>query len=83
MLMRLRGSIVLLLLTGLTACGSMKVPVIGRTEQYKSTAAVCTVLGNALPTRSTKDTQQTRDEITVLYADFSNACPQQKSMIPK
>ena len=68
-----------LALSGLTSCASMTAPVIGT----ESTNAVCIEVGHALPTRSRSDTEQTRSEITTLYARFAAACPQHKHLIPK
>lgn len=43
---------------------------------------VCRQIGGALPTRSHQDTDQTIDEITVLYATFSLTCPEWQHLIP-
>lgn len=43
---------------------------------------VCWQIGENLPTRSRKDTQQTRDEITETYAAFAIVCPSHTHLIP-
>jgi hypothetical protein len=45
--------------------------------------ALCIAWGRSLPTRSHRDTQQTRDEITASYANFEAACPEQNELLPK
>ena len=60
----------------LTGCESTRVAATA-TE-----AEICRQLGGALPTRSRSDTEQTRDEITQLYATYSLACPDWVELIP-
>ena len=60
----------------LTGCESTRVTATA-TE-----AEICRQLGGALPTRSRSDTEQTRDEITDLYATYSLACPDWVELIP-
>lgn len=60
----------------LSGCDSMR--VMGS----ETTREVCRQIGGALPTRSHRDTDQTIDEITVLYATFSLTCPEWQHLIP-
>lgn len=45
-------------------------------------AELCRAWGESLPTRSRMDTAQTRMEIQIGYADFLNACPGLKHLVP-
>ncbi len=60
----------------LSGCDSMR--VMGS----ETNREVCRQIGGALPTRSHRDTDQTIDEITVLYATFSLTCPEWQHLIP-
>ena len=44
---------------------------------------ICRQNGEALPTRSVEDTQQTIDEITLAYATFALTCPAWVHLIPE
>lgn len=72
-----RASLTILTVTFLTGCatwtavGSVTIDVI------------CTRLGQALPTRSVNDTQQTQDEIQNLYGVYSIVCPDHGDLIPQ
>lgn len=43
---------------------------------------LCELWGEALPTRSRSDTEQTQTEITELYADFTLSCPENAHLVP-
>lgn len=58
-------------------CTQMTTSVGGATEQ-----AICRSWGEALPTRSRSDTDQTQDEIGQLYDTFEAACPAFRSLLP-
>lgn len=45
-------------------------------------AEICRQWGNALPTRSRADTEQTKAEITALYGRFELTCPEFANLIP-
>jgi len=68
--MRLTSATVFLLLATslLAACGMIS----GVTETEK---ALCVAWRDSLPTRSSRDTQQTQDEIGVAYDVQAAACP--------
>jgi hypothetical protein len=71
-----RALLAALMLTGLNACVSW-------TGQATETeGAICQALGEALPTRSRQDTDQTEAEIQRLYADYISACPAYRHLIP-
>jgi hypothetical protein len=74
---RLRIFGVGLIVTALSACVNLTAPAT------ETEAALCEAWGRSLPTRSRQDTQQTRDEIQVAYADFLNGCPDYGYLIPK
>jgi hypothetical protein len=69
--------LMLCLATGTSGCMS------SRTVATATEKTLCEIWGESLPTRSVDDTQQTRDEITVAYADFANACPDRVHLIPE
>ena len=43
---------------------------------------LCRVWGESLPTRSRRDTEQTKLEISEAYADFAAACPDFVNLVP-
>ena len=45
-------------------------------------SAICRAWGQSLPTRSRADTEQTKAEIQLGYADFQNACPALARLVP-
>ena len=63
----------------MAACASTMTPA---GEISPSADARCFNIGLNLPTRSVEDTQQTKDEIQVLYAAFAIVCPDREYMIP-
>jgi uncharacterized protein YceK len=76
--MNMRMIFVMLLLgIGTSGC------ISSRTEATATEKALCESWGESLPTRSVDDTRQTRDEITVAYADFAAACPAWVHLIPE
>jgi hypothetical protein len=54
-----------------------------RGEATATQNEICTQWGEALPTRSVTDTQQTKDEITSLYARFALSCPDHLYLLPR
>lgn len=54
-----------------------------RGEATATQNEICIQLGNALPTRSISDTQETKDEITTLYASFALSCPDHLYLLPR
>lgn len=67
----------MLLVTLTASCASMK------GEATATERELCIQWGSALPTRSSDDTAQTRDEITKLYASFALSCPAFTYLLPK
>lgn len=60
----------------MTQCGNTMGPATATIDE------ICRQNGEALPTRSVEDTQQTRDEITEAYATFALTCPDWAHLIP-
>lgn len=60
----------------MSGCGSTKVVASATSDE------VCRQMGQALPTRSVRDTQQTVDGITRQYATYSIVCPDWEHLIP-
>ena len=72
-----KAFVTVLLMTALSGCVNWKA------EATATEKELCRTWGESLPTRSKQDTDQTKEEITVAYADFANACPSYASMIPE
>jgi len=72
----LRLSVTACAMIALSGCMTSTVPG-GATERE-----LCLSWGESLPTRSRQDTAQTVEEIQIAYADFANACPAFKHLIP-
>ena len=53
------------------------------TETNRTYAEACKSIGETLPTRSRKDTQQTQDEIERSYQRFGAVCPDFVHLIPR
>ena len=64
------------LVIGLGGCGTM-LPQSSATE-----VELCRSWGESLPSRSRSDTDQTKAEIQISYADFQNACPAFAHLLP-
>jgi PBP1b-binding outer membrane lipoprotein LpoB len=56
---------------------------VSATEQPEAEAETCRQIGARLPTRSRSDTEQTIEEIGVLYASFALACPEFEHLVPQ
>lgn len=52
-------------------------------EGSETANEICRQLGDALPTRSHKDTQQSQDEDQALYGTYSLTCPDFVHLIPE
>ena len=52
------------------------------TQVTETEKALCVVFGQKLPTRSRQDTEQTKQEIQKLYAEYIDQCPEQARAIP-
>lgn len=51
-------------------------------QATETETALCESWGRSLPTRSRSDTEQTRAEIQIAYADFLGACPGYEYLLP-
>ena len=60
----------------LTACAPSKM------QATATETTLCRVWGESLPTRSRRDTEQTKVEIEQGYADFAAACPDHAHLVP-
>ena len=52
-------------------------------EEIETASEICRQNGEALPTRSVEDTQETIDDITEAYAVFALTCPDWVHLIPE
>ena len=73
-------SLTALMLAALTLSGCS---VNLRGEATATEAALCRAWGESLPTLSRSDTEQTKREVWQSYADFANACPANRDLIPE
>jgi hypothetical protein len=72
--------VIALAVSALSGCERWK---IGGIEIDARANEICWAWGQSLPTRSRRDTAQTKTEITRAYADFKTACPEHEHLIPE